>query len=56
MDSQTGKSFLVMLFMAISGFFMGTATSWDMGVSLFFALWAIGGMLELVAEKKDGLP
>jgi hypothetical protein len=51
MDSQTGKSFLVMLFMAISGFFMGTATSWDMGVSLFFALWAIGGMLELVAEK-----
>ena len=52
MDSQTGKSFLVMLFMAISGFFMGTATSWDMGVSLFFALWAIGGMLELVAPKK----
>jgi hypothetical protein len=38
-------------FVSISSIFLGNATEWQIGASLFFALWAIAGMIELVEDK-----
>jgi hypothetical protein len=38
-------------FISISSIFLGNATEWQIGASLFFALWAIAGMIELVEDK-----
>lgn len=38
-------------FVSTSSIFLGNATDWKIGASLFFALWAIAGMIELVEDK-----
>ena len=38
-------------FVSISSILLGNATEWQIGASLFFALWAIAGMIELVEDK-----
>jgi hypothetical protein len=38
-------------FTSVSSIFLGNATEWQIGASLFFALWAIAGMIELVEDK-----
>lgn len=38
-------------FISTSSIFLGNATDWKIGTSLFFALWAIGGMFELLEDK-----
>ena len=51
MNRERIKKTWVVIFVIISSVLLGDATSWKFGTSLFFAMWAIAGMFELLEEK-----
>ena len=52
MNRYRMKKVCISVFAIISSVLLGDATDWKIGASLFFALWSIAGMIELLEDKQ----